>query len=128
MLFFIKIIYLAHLAFFISLPIKTNAILHDWIAVPKSINGEQLWDKKSITKNNDGSLRVLSKFSPNVKNNITQDILYTMDIKCDKQLFRDVSLGSKDFDEFKNADINWKSPNGDKLIIGVINQVCNSQK
>ena len=31
---------------------------------------------------------------------------------------------AKEFNEFKNNDSEWKDPNGDKLIINVINQVC----
>ena len=57
-------------------------------------------------------------------NEITQDILYTMDINCSDNSFRDVAVGAKEFDEFKNTDSGWKDPNGDKLILGVIDQVC----
>ena len=43
-------------------PLKIDALSHDWVAVPKSQFGEQLWDKNSVEKNQDGSLRVFSKF------------------------------------------------------------------
>ena len=54
-------------------PLKTDALSHDWVAVPKSQYGEQLWDKNSVQK---------------------------------------------------NQDSDWKDPNGDKLILGIIDQVC----
>ena len=47
-----------------------------------------------------------------------------MDINCAESSFKDVAVGTKQFNEFKNKDSNWKDPNGDKLIIAVINQVC----
>ncbi len=105
-------------------PPKIDALSHEWIAVPKSQYGEQLWDKKNIQKNQDGLIRVLSKFIPKSTTDITQDILYTMDVNCSKKSFRDVAVGAKEFNEFENLDSEWKDPNGDKLILGVIDQVC----
>ena len=101
-----------------------NASSPDWISVPKSRYGEQFWDKNSVQKNQDGSIRVFSKFIPKSTTKITQNILYTMDINCSKKSFRDVAVGTKEFNEFKNEDSAWKDPNGDKLILGVIDQVC----
>ena len=105
-------------------PLNINALSHDWVAVPKSQYGEQLWDKNSVKKNQDGSIRVFSKFIPKSTTEITQDILYTMDINCSVKSFRDVAIGSKEFNEFQNKDSKWQDPNGDKLILGVIDQVC----
>ena len=109
----------------ICFPIKTtSALTHTWISVPKSQYGEQLWDKKNIEINEDGSIRVFSKFIPKNQSNIAKDILYTMDIKCSDSSFRDVAVGAKEFNEYKNNDPEWKDPNNDKLILGVIKQVC----
>ena len=105
-------------------PPKIDALTHDWIAVPKSQYGVQLWDKNSVQTNQEGFIRVLSKFVPTTATEITQDILYTMDINCSENSFRDVAVGAKEFNEFKNQDSEWKNPNGDKLILGVIDQVC----
>ena len=121
----IKSICLSYLALLIIFyPSKIDALSHKWIAVPKSQYGEQLWDQNSIQKNPDGFIRVLSKFVPKSTTDITQDILYTMDVNCSENSFRDVAVGAKEFNEFKNQDSEWKDPNGDKLILGVINQVC----
>ena len=105
-------------------PKSIDALSHHWVSVPKSTYGKQLWDKNSARKNQDGSIRVFSKFISNSTTAITKDILYTMDINCSENSFRDVAIGSKEFNEFKNKDSGWKYPNGDKLILGVIDQVC----
>ena len=130
MLVFLKNIVCIFITLFsiLFLPLLTNAIDHDWVSVPASKFGTQLWDAKTIHKNADGSIRVLSKFIPKIKNDITKDILYTMDINCSQKTFRDVGVGAKDFDEFENLEAKWKYPNGDKLILGVISQVCNADK
>ncbi len=107
-------------------PLKIDALSHEWIEVPKSQYGEQLWDKNSVKKNQDGSIRVFSKFIPKSSTQITQDILYTMDINCSDHSFRDVAVGATEFNEFKNKDLRWKDPNGDPLILDVIDQVCTS--
>ena len=108
----------------ICYPPTLDALSHEWIAVPKSEYGEQLWDQNSIQKNQDGSIRVFSKFIPKSTTDISKDILYTMDINCSENLFKDIAVGGKEFNEFKNTDSEWKDPNGDKLILDVINQVC----
>ena len=111
--------------FIIFSPIKAiNALSPDWISVPKSPYGNQFWDKNSVQKNQDGSIRVFSKFMSKSSTEITQDILYTMDIDCSANSFRDVALGANEFNEFKNKHLEWKDPNGDKLILDIIDQVC----
>ena len=123
---FIQNICLSFLLLLITFaPLQTiHALSHDWVAVPNSQYGEQFWDKNSVEKNKDGSLRVFSKFIPRSSTEITQDILYTMDIRCSENSFRDVAVGTKEFNEFHSKDLEWKNPNGDKLILGVIDQVC----
>ena len=120
----IKSICLGYLALLIIFyPSKIDALSHKWIAVPKSQYGEQLWDQNSIQKNPDGFIQVLSKFVPKSSTDITQDILYTMEINCSEETFRDIAVGANEFNEFENNDSEWKDPNGDKLILGVIDQV-----
>ena len=106
---------------------QSYALRHEWIEVPKSEFGEQLWDRKSIKRNEDGSVRVLSKFIPKTKSEITQDILYTMDINCFEKSFRDVDVSTIKVNVSLNDFANWQDPNGDKLILGVIGQVCRSE-
>ena len=91
----ICITYLAFLLIFY--PTKIEALTHEWISVPKSEYGEQLWDKKNVKKNQDGFIRVLSKFIPKSTTEITQNILYTMDINCSEKSFKDVAVSAKDF-------------------------------
>ena len=111
--------------FFICISIKqSDALPHEWVGVPKSEYGEQLWDRQSITRNDDGSVRVLSKFIPKTKSEITKDILYTMDINCFEKSFRDVDVSTDEVNSNFNDFADWQDPNGDKLILGVISQVC----
>ena len=110
---------------FMSVSIKqSNALSHEWVGVPQSEYGEQLWDRKSIKRNKDGSVRVLSKFIPKTKSEITKDILYTMDINCFEKSFRDVDVSIDEANSNFNDLADWQDPNGDKLILGVIGQVC----
>ena len=109
----------------ISISIKqSNALTHEWVGVPSSEYGEQLWDRKSIKRNEDGSVRVLSKFIPKTKSEITEDILYTMDINCFEKSFRDVDVSIDEKKKNFNDLADWQDPNGDNLILGVIGQVC----
>ena len=103
---------------------QSYALSHEWIGGPISEYGEQLWDRKSIKRNEDGSVRVLSKFIPKTKSEITQDILYTMDINCFEKSFRDVDVFTDERNSSLNNLADWQDPNGDKLILGVIAQVC----
>ena len=105
-------------------PLKIDALSNEWISVPKSKYGEQLWDKNSLEQNQDGFIRVLSKFVPKSTTDITQEILYTMEVNCMEKSFRDIAVGANEFNEFENKDSEWKDANGDKLILGVIDQVC----
>jgi len=106
---------------------KAEALPHEWVGVTKSEYGEQLWDRQSIKRNEDGSVRVLSKFIPKTKSEITKDILYTMDINCFEKSFRDVDVYIDEVDSNLNDLAAWQDPNGDKLILGVIGQVCRAE-
>ena len=103
---------------------KSDALPHEWVGAPKSEYGEQLWDRQSIKRNEDGSVRVLSKFIPKTKSEITKDILYTMDINCFEKSFRDVNVSIDEASSNFNDFVDWQDPNGDELILGVISQVC----
>ncbi len=110
---------------YFSYPIQElYALPHEWVGVPKSEYGEQLWDRHSLKRNEDGSVRVLSKFIPETKSEITQDILYTMDINCFEKSFRDVDVFTDEKNRHLNSFAEWKDPNGDQLILGVMSQVC----
>ena len=125
-IFFRNFIYLVLsiiVSFCISIK-KSDALPHEWVGVPKSEYGEQLWDRQSIKRNEDGSVRVLSKFIPKTKSEITKDILYTMDINCFEKSFRDVDVSIDEVNSNFNDFADWQDPNGDELILGAISQVC----
>ena len=107
---------------------QSYASSHEWVGGPISEYGEQLWDRKSIKRNEDGSVRVLSKFIPKTKSEITQDILYTMDINCFEKSFRDVDVFTDELNSRLNNLAEWQDPKGDQLILGVIAQVCRVEK
>ena len=104
---------------------QVYALSQEWIGVPSSNYGKQVWDKQSIQRNKDGSVRVISKFIPKNKTEITQDILYTMDINCSEKSFRDVAVGTDQLNNSLNNNSDWQDPSGDQLILGVMSQVCN---
>ena len=83
--------------------------------------------RQSIKRNEDGSVRVLSKFIPKTKSEITKDILYTMDINCFEKSFRDVDVSIDEVNSNFNDLADWQDPNGDVLIFGVIGQVCRAE-
>ena len=126
LIFFRNIIYLvlSIIIFFCISIKKLDALPHEWVGVPESEYGEQLWDRQSIKRNEDGSVRVLSKFIPKTKTEITEDILYTMDINCFEKSFRDVDVSIDEIYSNFNDLADWQDPNGDELILGVIGQVC----
>ena len=103
---------------------QSDALPHEWVGVPKSEYGEQLWDRQSVKRNKDGSVRVLSKFIPKINSEITKDIFYTMDINCFEKSFRDVDVSMVEVNSNFNDFADWQDPNGDELILGVIGQVC----
>ena len=111
------------LSFCISIN-ELYALTHEWVGGPISEYGEQLWDRTSLKRNEDGSVRVLSKFIPKIKSEITQDILYTMDINCIEKTFRDVDVFIDEANSRLNNLADWQEPNEDQLILGVIGEVC----
>ena len=125
-IFFKNILYLVFsiTVFFCILIKQSDALPHEWVGVPKSEYGEQLWDRQSVKRNKDGSVRVLSKFIPKIKSEITKDILYTMDINCFEKSFRDVDVSTDEVNSNFNDFADWQDPNGDELILSVIGQVC----
>jgi len=85
----IKSICLSYLALIIIFyPSKIDALSHKWNSVLKSQYGQQLWDQNSIQKNPNGFIRVLSKFFPKSATDITQDILYMMEVNCCEKVFQ----------------------------------------
>ena len=117
-------LFLSIIVFFCISIKQSDALPHEWVEVPKSEYGEQLWDRQSIKRNKDGSVRVLSKFIPKIKSEITNDIFYTMYINCFEKSFRDVDVFTDEVSGDFNNFADWQDPNGDELILGVIGQVC----
>ena len=47
-----------------------------------------------------------------------------MDINCFEKSFRDVDVSIDEVNTNFNDLADWKDPNGDELIMGIIGQVC----
>ena len=47
-----------------------------------------------------------------------------MEINCFEKAFRDVSVSTDELNTRLNNFADWRDPNGDQLILGVIGQVC----
>ena len=47
-----------------------------------------------------------------------------MDINCFEKSFRDVNVSTDEGNTLLNNLADWEDPNEDKLILGVISQVC----
>ena len=62
-------------------------------------------------------MRVLSKFIPKTKSEITQDILYTMDINCFEKSFRDVDVFTDERNRSLNNLADWQDPNGEFWVL-----------
>tara|TARA_Y100001968_G_scaffold94151_1_gene84590 strand:+ start:9652 stop:10053 length:402 start_codon:yes stop_codon:yes gene_type:complete len=97
-----------------------NAKELDWEEVPSSQYGRQWWEKSTLKHNNDDSYRVFTRYQPiSIARN--KDILFIMDIDCSNNQYKDISINGK-----YNKNSNWLRSDGDKLIDGVIDQVCQS--
>ena len=51
-----------------------------------------------------------------------------MDINCFEKSFRDVDVFTNEENSRLNNLADWQDPNEDKLILGVIGQVCRADK
>ncbi len=65
---------------------------------------------------------MLSKFIPKSTTEITQYILFAMDVNCSEKSFRDIAVSTTKFNAFENENSAWKDLHGDRLLLGVIDQ------
>ena len=103
---------------------KTN-IIHsaniNWIEVSKTPLGIQYLDKDSIDIKGKGIIELTTKYikiDSNTFKRIEENI-YTMEINCLTNKFKDISVNGK-----KNLTAKWEDPNGDKLLDDVITDSC----
>ena len=93
----------------------------NWLEVSENKFGRQYWDKDSLIYKDNKTIEITTKYlkidekNPNkIENNI-----YTMQINCLTNEYKDISINGK-----KNLNPKWDSQNGDKLINDVISDSC----
>tara|TARA_Y100001968_G_C19028066_1_gene558485 strand:+ start:64 stop:498 length:435 start_codon:yes stop_codon:yes gene_type:complete len=117
----ISLIKLVMIIILITSPNFANAYSNEWVEVPSSEYGRQYWDKLTIKYIQDKIVRVTTKFIP-FKTAEKKEFIYETDIDCSKNLYKDISING-----IKELGAEWLGSNQDKLIEGLINQVCTSE-
>ena len=103
---------------------KTNMVYAEntnWIEVSKTSVGIQYLDRDSIDIRGKGIIELTTKYLK-IDSNTSQKIeenIYTMEINCLTNKFKDISVNGK-----KNLTAKWEDPNGDKLLDDVITDSC----
>ena len=93
----------------------------NWIEVSKTPSGIQYLDRDSIDIKEKGIIELTTKYlkiDSNTSKRIEENI-YTMEINCLTNKFKDISVNGK-----KNFTAKWEDPNGDKLLDDVITDSC----
>ena len=93
----------------------------NWIEVSKTPEGIQYLDRDSINIKGKGILELTTKYLKIDSNTSTgiEENIYTMEINCLTNKFKDISVNGK-----KNLTAKWEDPNGDKLLDDVITDGC----
>ena len=93
----------------------------NWHEVSKTTAGIQYLDRDSIYIKGKGIIELTTKYLK-IDSNTSKDIeenIYTMEINCLTNKFKDISVNGK-----KNLTAKWEDPNGDKLLDDVITDGC----
>ena len=93
----------------------------NWVEVSKTNVGIQYLDRDSIYTKGRGIVELTTKYlkvNSNDSKKIEENI-YTMEINCVTNKFKDITINGK-----KNLTAKWLDPNGDKLIDDVISYSC----
>ena len=94
---------------------------NNWIEVSKTKGGVQYWDSNSLINKDKGIIEITTKYLRiDVKGIEKNDEnIYTMEINCLANKYKDISVNGKD-----NVSAKWEDPNGDKLLNDVISDSC----
>ena len=93
----------------------------NWIEVSKTPAGIQYSDINSINIKGKRIIELTTKYLKIDSNNSKglEENIYTMEINCLTNKFKDISVNGK-----KNLTAKWEDPNGDKLLDDVISDSC----
>ena len=93
----------------------------NWIEVSKTHVGIRYLDRDSIDIKGKGIIELTTKYikiDSNTSKKIEENV-YTMEINCLTNKFKDISVNGK-----KNLTAKWEGTNGDKLLDDVITDSC----
>ena len=118
--YFINLIVTILIIFTIK-PNITYGSNNNWIEVSKTKGGVQYWDSNSLINKDKGIIEITTKYLRiDVKGIEKNDEnIYTMEINCLANKYKDISVNGKD-----NVSAKWEDPNGDKLLNDVISDSC----
>ena len=97
-----------------------SALNSSWIEVSEASFGRQYLDKDSFIIKDKGIIEITTKYLKiDSKNKNIEENIYRMEINCDANKYKDISINGKNILRAK-----WELPNGDKLINDVISFSC----
>ena len=94
----------------------------EWREGPPTAEGRQWWDAGSVRRTREGTLSVLSRFTPETDPEARPlGSLYVMQIDCDQKLYRDQQVNG-----LPRWGAQWEAAGQDALISSVIDAVCSA--
>ena len=115
---FIILILLLLIFYTSSYPV--SALNSSWIKVSEASFERQYLDKDSFIIKDKGIIEITTKYLKNdSKNNNIEENIYRMEINCEANKYKDISINGKNISKAK-----WEVPRGDKLINDVISVSC----
>ena len=96
------------------------ALDSSWIEVSETSLGRQYLDRDSLINKDNGIIEIKTKYLKiDSKNKNVEENIYRMEINCETNKYKDISINGKNILRAK-----WEVPNGDKLINDVIAVSC----
>ena len=97
-----------------------SALDRTWIEVSETSLGRQYLDRDSLINKDNGIIEIKTKYLKiDSKNKNVEENIYRMEINCETNKYKDISINGKNILRAK-----WEVPNGDKLINDVIAVSC----
>ena len=100
---------------------RAYAVNNNWRQASKTNEGIQYWDIGSLINKSNGLIEIKTKYLKKDAQNqeIIEENIYTMEINCINNKYKDISVNGK-----INPSAKWEDPNGDKLINDLISESC----